>query len=284
MGYVEDTSGHLSAWTTTKAGMFIESKNRRYNSPKTGDSSQRVALLGQCILDVMDDDFKKSLKERGHQGVDVLNWSAPGVAVKHLIDKTYLANLVASIKKNKVDTVIVFKGGNDLLQGRPIEKIKEDLDTYLTAIKTSGANILLIGVRSEDIKTLSEIKKYPATYIQEAEAMFASLAQKHGLPFYSSFFKGLSSDDYLDIKKDVGSLIDFNSKSYSLTRNGAMELSSALFDLAYGLKELHPNHIGQAKIANGIVDFMSNENLIPSKTPEVNRAITLGASAQTQAH
>lgn len=238
-------------------------ENMRSNRASSSPNTHRVALLGQCILNVMDDDLRATFADRGIQNTEVLNWSAPGVAIKDLVTPKRLDHLVSSIKANHIDTVIIFKGGNDLLRGRPIDDIKRDLDLYITRVKETGASILLVGLEQKDMKGLADAMGYPAEYMQAAEAMYKGLAEKHQVPLYASFFAGLKPEDYLDLNKDYGELLKINSKSYQLTTdNGQWELVNAMFDLTFGTKELHPNHSGQAKIAAGLTDAMLASHML----------------------
>lgn len=57
-----------------------------------------------------------------------------------------LKRLPVLLEQYQPQLVILFEGGNDVLQKRPEEEIKQNLTAMIQLIKQSGADVLLIGV------------------------------------------------------------------------------------------------------------------------------------------
>lgn len=281
---IEDTSQGSISWLSNLVGSSNMKLNMMltdtvFHRSKGEKGDHKVAVLGQCILNVMEDDLEEAFSNQGMDDVDVINWSAPGTTVAHSLKS--IDKIKAAIHEHSIDSVLVFKGGNDLLQGRPIEEIKADLDTFITAMKETGLPVALIGVKHEDLRNVAEIKGYNESYISAAEEMYSSLAEKHNIPLYPSFFSGLSPKDYLDLKQDYTELLDFHGESYQLlSEDGQWELINALHDYATGMENLHPNPEGQQKIADPLAKFLIDEQIVKAESSEDFSTADLGDMPQ----
>jgi acyl-CoA thioesterase-1 len=88
-------------------------------------------------------------------------------------------NRVSTIVAMKPAVVVFELGGNDGLRGIPLKATRENLDKILTALKASGAKVVLGGM------TLPP--NYGQDYIREFESIYRDLAKKHGvklIPFF----------------------------------------------------------------------------------------------------
>ena len=140
-------------------------------------------------------------------------------------------------------------------------------------MKSTGVPVALIGLKHRDLQRVVELKRYSAEYIQEAEAMFIRLAEKHHIPLYPSFFAGLTGEDYLNLKKDYGDLLHFNGENYRVTREeGQWEIINAIYDYASGIEQLHPNAKGQKKISDQLILFLVSEGLIHTPKAKLQEA------------
>lgn len=288
MTSVKDRSNHWDAWLSDKIAGAIEKSNiavaelQRYSESWTksgsNDDTHKIAIIGQCILHVMEPDIERAFHQKGIKNIDVINFSAPGGSVKQALNGSQ--ELVNAIRRNNVDTVLIFKGGIDLLNGRPIPDIKNDLDQFITTIKKTGAQVALIGVKHEDLRKMAELKGYPESYIKSAESMFIEMAQKHNISLYPSFFAGLNPGDYLNLLKDYTELAKWNGNAYRLGIDGMFEATYAVHDLAYGYEELHSNREGQRKIATKIANFVEVE-FLDTQPPKIAPNTNLKESKKT---
>lgn len=88
------------------------------------------------------------------------------------------AERLARVLQAKPAVVILELGANDGLRGIPVAKTRENLDRMVAQIKTSGAQLLLVGI------TLP--RNYGADYIREFDRIYPDLAKKYNvarLPF-----------------------------------------------------------------------------------------------------
>ncbi|MCW5982659.1 MAG: arylesterase [Bryobacteraceae bacterium] len=90
---------------------------------------------------------------------------------------------IESIIAMKPALVVLELGGNDGLRGLPIESTRANLERIVTALKPSGAVVVLAGM------TLPP--NYGAEYIGRFERVYKDLAAKHGLALVP-FFEGMA--------------------------------------------------------------------------------------------
>lgn len=84
----------------------------------------------------------------------------------------------AALKEHAPSLVVIELGANDALRGLPIELASANLERMIAASKSSGAQVLLVGIRIPP--------NYGPDYALALEKMYVELAAKHGtalLPF-----------------------------------------------------------------------------------------------------
>jgi len=147
----------------------------------------RIVVFGDSLVagfqlkasDAFPAQLERALKARGH-AVEVINAGVSG-------DTTAagLARLRWSIPE-KADAVILELGANDALRGLDPGKAKSNLDQMITALKGTGAEVLLAGM-------LAPPNMGPA-YAQTFNGIYQDLAAKHGLILYPFFLDGIALD------------------------------------------------------------------------------------------
>lgn len=83
----------------------------------------------------------------------------------------------------EVDAVIVELGGNDLLRGIDPSVSRDNLDRILTAARSRGLPVLLVGLHAGS--------NYGAEYRAAFNDMFPELAETHNALLYRDFFQAL---------------------------------------------------------------------------------------------
>jgi acyl-CoA thioesterase-1 len=90
----------------------------------------------------------------------------------------------------KPDLVIVELGANDALRGLDPEETRRNLDAILARIKTSGARVLLAGMRAPP--------NMGREYAADFDRIFPDLAKQHKVPLYPFFLDGVAADPALN--------------------------------------------------------------------------------------
>ena len=83
------------------------------------------------------------------------------------------ARLRPLLEKHRPAVMILELGGNDGLRGMPATQIRTNLTAMIREAQTSGARVLLVGVRMPP--------NYGEVYSQSFEAVFRELARTHGI-------------------------------------------------------------------------------------------------------
>ncbi|SNS43317.1 acyl-CoA thioesterase-1 [Sphingomonas laterariae] len=94
--------------------------------------------------------------------------------------------------KARPDLVIVELGANDMLRGLPNAQTRLNLDAILTDLKRRKVPVLIAGMRAAP-------NMGPA-YTKEFNAIYPTLARKHGLPLYPFFMEGVAANRALLLK------------------------------------------------------------------------------------
>ena len=110
----------------------------------------------------------------------VVNLGVSGNTTTDAVGRVHLV-----VEQKPVAVVVAF-GGNDGLRGLPVETTRANLDTILSAIRKSGAKILLAGI------TLPP--NYGAEYIRPFEKVFAEAAKKYDVPFIPFLLMGVATN------------------------------------------------------------------------------------------
>jgi acyl-CoA thioesterase-1 len=86
--------------------------------------------------------------------------------------------------ERKPDLVVLELGANDMLRGLDPGLTEANLDTMLTELKRREIPVLLAGMRAAP--------NLDPAYITRFEAIYASLARKHGTALYPFFMEGVA--------------------------------------------------------------------------------------------
>jgi acyl-CoA thioesterase-1 len=147
-----------------------------------GDSL--VAGLGLKQSDAFPAQLERALKARGH-AVEVINAGVSGDTTAN-----GLARLAWAVPE-RTDAVILELGANDMLRGLDPGQAKANLEKIVTAVKGSGAEILLAGMFAP--------RSLGKDYVRSFEGMYPELASNHGLILYPFFLDGVATDPKLNL-------------------------------------------------------------------------------------
>lgn len=89
------------------------------------------------------------------------------------------------LKQHNPDLVIIELGGNDGLRGSPIKGITKNLDYMIQQSQSSGAKVLLLGMRIPP--------NYGETYSRLFAEQYQKLALKHDALLIPFFLKGIAA-------------------------------------------------------------------------------------------
>jgi acyl-CoA thioesterase I len=97
--------------------------------------------------------------------------------------------------KNKPDVVVLALGANDGLRGQSVEALRDNLDATITQAKQAGVKVLLAGMK---IPT-----NYGADYARSFEAVYPTLAKKHGIPLVPFLLEGVAAKRELNLPDGI---------------------------------------------------------------------------------
>ena len=111
----------------------------------TAPSSLTVVAFGDSITAGIgtsgNNDYVSVLSNR--TGVSIINAGRPGDTTA-----SALTRIDSAVLARDADIVIVFLGGNDLLQGVPVQQRIANISAIVQQIRSDGAAIILVGVGS----------------------------------------------------------------------------------------------------------------------------------------
>ena len=156
----------------------------------------RIVVFGDSLVagfqlkasDAFPAQLEHALKGRGHT-VEVINAGVSGDTTAAGLER-----LRWSIPE-KVDAVILELGANDALRGLDPNRAKANLDKMITAIKGTGAEVLLAGM-------LAPPNMGPA-YAQAFNGIYQDLASKHELILYPFFLDGIALDQRFNLSDGI---------------------------------------------------------------------------------
>jgi len=117
--------------------------------------------------------------QREKVGATVVNASISGDTTSG--GRTRLASL---LDQHKPTHVIIELGSNDALRGLPLTMTRDNLAGMVRAVRNTGAQALLVGMRMPP--------NYGRSYTQEFETMFASLAKAEGAALVPFMLAGIA--------------------------------------------------------------------------------------------
>ena len=83
------------------------------------------------------------------------------------------------------DLCVVALGANDLMQALPPQEIEQNLDAIVTALKARRIKVLLCGMKAPP---------WLSTYAAPFDAVFPTIAERHGVSFYPFLLEGVALD------------------------------------------------------------------------------------------
>lgn len=122
--------------------------------------------------------LEKRLKNESHPH-EILNASISG--------ETSLGGLnrLPGLLKQNPDVVIIELGANDGLRGLPLKSLENNLEKMITLSKSSGAKILLIGMKLPP--------NYGPAYTNGFHEIYKTLADKHDIRLVSFLLDGIAT-------------------------------------------------------------------------------------------
>tara|TARA_B100001057_G_scaffold83637_3_gene79368 strand:+ start:1771 stop:2382 length:612 start_codon:yes stop_codon:yes gene_type:complete len=127
--------------------------------------------------------LQSRLKEQGYKH-EVINASISGETTEGGATR-----IDSVLKKFSPVLVILELGGNDGLRGFPPERIKKNLEKIIIKTKSSGAEIVLLGIR---IPT-----NYGSRYSTEFENVFRDISQQFKINWIEFFMRDIAFNDDL---------------------------------------------------------------------------------------
>jgi acyl-CoA thioesterase-1 len=93
------------------------------------------------------------------------------------------------------DVVVIALGGNDGLRGVDVDATEANLSEAIAVAKTSGARVLLAGMKLPP--------NYGPEYTEAFEALFPSLAARHGVSLIPFLLEGVAADPELNLPDGI---------------------------------------------------------------------------------
>jgi len=97
--------------------------------------------------------------------------------------------LPEALKDHSPDIVVLALGANDGLQGKPVPYIKANLSRLIRLSESSGAKVLLLGVRIPP--------NYGSAYAEPFYRQYQSLSEEHGVDLIPFFLEGAAGNPEL---------------------------------------------------------------------------------------
>ncbi len=121
--------------------------------------------------------LQKRLDQQG-RSIQVVNASISGDT-----SAGGLARLPALLAKHRPALVMIELGGNDGLRGTPLTQLQQNLADMISASQTSGAQVLLLGMRLPP--------NYGKRYTEGFAGVYEQLAATHQVPLLPFFLEGV---------------------------------------------------------------------------------------------
>lgn len=96
------------------------------------------------------------------------------------------SRFAAALQQFKPDIVVLALGANDGLRGLPVQNMRDNLQSMITAAKAQNARVLLVGIRLPP--------NYGADYTREFENTFRELAKRNKLVFLPFLLEPIAED------------------------------------------------------------------------------------------
>ena len=123
--------------------------------------------------------LQQRLRQKGYPH-QIVNASASGDTTAN-----GLTRLPTALREHRPDIVIVELGGNDGLRAQPVDLIRDNLDSIITAIQSNGAQVVLAGMRLPP--------NYGPAYVKASEKIYPDLAAQYGVVLIPFFMEGVAT-------------------------------------------------------------------------------------------
>jgi acyl-CoA thioesterase-1 len=152
---------------------------------------QVVTILGDSITAGLGLPAQDALPNQLHLALEKLGVPnvVRGAGVSGDTTAGGLARLNFSVRPD-TSVVVVALGGNDLLQGLDPKATRSNLERIIEALKARHKGVVLAGISAP-----MEIGR---SYAQAFNAVFPSLAQRHGVPLYPDLLAGVARNPALN--------------------------------------------------------------------------------------
>jgi acyl-CoA thioesterase-1 len=152
---------------------------------------QVVTILGDSITAGLGLPAQDALPNQLHLALEKLGVPnvVRGAGVSGDTTAGGLARLNFSVRPD-TSVVVVALGGNDLLQGLDPKATRSNLERIIEALKARHKGVVLAGISAP-----MEIGR---GYAQAFNAVFPSLARRHGVPLYPDLLAGVARDPALN--------------------------------------------------------------------------------------
>ena len=127
--------------------------------------------------------LQERLREQGYEH-RVVNASITGETTEGGAER-----IGPALKNFEPSLIILELGGNDGLRGFPPERMRENLEKIITTSKSSGAAVVLLGIRIPS--------NYGARYTQAFESVFRETAEALDIPWIEFFMEGIALNEEL---------------------------------------------------------------------------------------
>lgn len=162
----------------------------------TAESSLRLLVLGDSLVagyglaasESFPAQLEKALQQEAYT-VKVINSGVSGDT-----SAGGLSRLDWALSDNP-HLVILELGANDALRGLPVEQTYRNLDAILSRLKEEGIEVILAGMQAP--------RNLGPRYIQEFDAIYPKLADKHNVNLYPFFLDGVAMDPSLNLPDGI---------------------------------------------------------------------------------
>ena len=127
--------------------------------------------------------LQRRLREQGYEH-RVINASITGETTEGGAER-----IGPALKNFEPSLVILELGGNDGLRGFPPERVRENLEKIITTSKSSGAAVVLLGIRIPS--------NYGPRYTQAFEGVFRETAEALDVRWIEFFMEGIALNEEL---------------------------------------------------------------------------------------
>jgi len=112
-------------------------------------------------------------------GYAVINASVSGETTAGALER-----LPRALKLHKPAIVIIELGGNDGLRGLPVDSLRLNLESIITACHDAGAEVVLTGIRMPP--------NYGPQYTEAFYGVYESIAKQQDIPWVPFFLEGIA--------------------------------------------------------------------------------------------